>query len=108
MDSIFPPSGPQDKSRLLRIDNDLEREYLWFCLEFCGRVLGIRPAHPEALKLAANHLTCLGYFADGLRLDQCLAALRPDDPYVIYNLSCSLALTGQPDAALRQLAKAVE
>ncbi len=108
MDSIFPPSGTQDQSRPLQIENDREREYLWFCLEFCGRVLERRPVHPEALELAANNYTALGYFADGLRLDERLAALRPDDPGVLYNLSCSLALTGRRDEALRQLAGAVE
>ncbi len=108
MDSIFPPSGEQDKSRPLQIKSDQERDYLWFSLEFCALVLNRRPIHTEALELAANHFTALGYFADGLRLDERLAALRPDDPGVLYNLSCSLALTGRRDEAFRQLALAVE
>lgn len=80
---------------------------MWFSLEFCGRILERRPAHLEALELAANHLTELGYYDDGLVLDRRLATLRPNDPGVLYNLSCSLALTGAVDEALAELENAV-
>lgn len=103
---IFPPSGSHDEARYQSVKRD-EREYLWFSLEFCGKILQIRPTHIEALEMAANHFTELGYFADGLRLDERLASLKPDDPGVLYNLSCSLALTGDIDRALGELIKAV-
>lgn len=108
MEKIFPPAGDQDQERLGRIQNSQEREYLWFCLEFCDQVLERRPVHPEALEVAANHFTDMGYYADGLRLDERLASLNPDNPGILYNLSCSLALTGRREEALRQLSAAVD
>ena len=88
---IYPPTGSHDEARYQAVNRE-EREYLWFCIEFCSRILESRPEHLEALEMAANHFTELGYFDDGLRLDERLAALRPRDPGVLYNLSCSLAL----------------
>lgn len=106
MTPIFPPKGRQDEERFQSVKRE-EREYLWFCLEFCDKVLERRPEHLEALEMAANHYTELGYYNDGLELDERLLALRPADPGVLYNLACSLALTGRRDDALRALAEAV-
>lgn len=103
---IFPPKGPQDQKRAHSVRRE-EREYLWFCLEFCGKIVSLRPNHMEALEMAANHYTELGYFSDGLQLDERLASLRPEDPGVLYNLACSLALTGRSDDAILILTKAV-
>lgn len=85
-----------------------EREYKWFCLEFCGLVLRRRSIHVDALSLAAEHLTALGYHHDGLALDEALAHMLPRDPGVIYNLACSLALVGNKDDAFLRLNQAVE
>lgn len=106
MTSIFPPHGPRDETRFASNSTE-DVKYMWFSLEFCGQILERRPAHLEALELAANHLTELGYYNDGLVLDRRLATLRPNDPGVLYNLSCSLALTGAVDEALAELEKAV-
>ena len=107
MGGIFPPTGKQDRERSRQIPSEAEREYLWFCLEFCGLILEQRPAHAEALLAAAQHFTTLGYYQDGLAVDQRLATLYPDDPSVTYNLSCSLALTDRREEALEQLSMAV-
>ena len=103
---IFPPTGSHDEARYQSVKRE-DREYLWFCIEFCGKILQERPVHLEALEMAANHYTELGYFADGLRLDERLAALKPDDPGILYNLACSLSLTGNIDGALHALKQAV-
>ena len=106
MAPIFPPQGPKDGKRFQALKRE-EREYLLFCLDFCSRILEIRPMHIEALELAANHYTELGYYHDGLRLDERLLALKPDDPGILYNLGCSLALNGRPDDAILTLSRAV-
>lgn len=106
MTSIFPPHGPRDESRFASLSAE-NVQYMWFCLEFCDHILARKPIHPEALEMAANHMTELGYYTDGLVLDRRLATLRPDDPGVLYNLSCSLALAGMREEALSELENAV-
>lgn len=107
MPSLYPPHGPQDVERFRRLKKE-ERDYLGFSLEFCSDILDLRPKHAEALEMAANHLTALGFYTDGLLADQRLAQLRPRDPNVHYNLGCSFALIGRADDALYALGKAVD
>ena len=104
---IFPPRGPQDEARCRSLKRE-DREYFLFCLEFCSEILLKRPDQIEALEMAANHFTALGYYTDGLMLDQRLAMLKPRDPAVLYNLGCSFALIGRPDDAILTLARAVQ
>lgn len=85
-----------------------EQELLQFKADFARAVLGNRPCNPEALAMAANALTALGYYADGLEFDRRLYALRPRDPVVVYNLSCSLALVNDRDAAFAMLEEAID
>lgn len=103
---IFPAHGPQDEARYRSVKRE-DREYSLFCLEFCSAVLLRRPEQIEALEMAANHFTALGYYTDGLLLDQRLALLKPRDPGVLYNLACSFALIGHVDDAILTLSRAV-
>jgi tetratricopeptide (TPR) repeat protein len=67
--------------------------------------------HPEnaaALAELAHVLTRLGRLEEGLRADQALLRLVPDDPTVHYNLACSLALLERPDQALDALERAID
>lgn len=107
MSGIFPPTGVQNMERLSTVAAE-DREYMMFCLEFCGAVLERRPSHIEALALAAGYYTELGFFADGLKVDRILLSLRPGDPLILYNLACSYSLNSLPDDALSALAEAVE
>ena len=107
MAAIYPPQGPQDDKRSQSLKRE-DREYFEFCLEFCSRILDRRPEHMEALELAANHCTELGYYVDGLVLDAALAGIRPSDPGVLYNLGCSFALNGRVDEAISALSNAVK
>ncbi len=106
MVSIFPPHGPHDEARFRSVKRE-EREYSLFCLEFCSDILNGRPVQVEALEMAANHFTALGYYTDGLMLDQRLAMLKPRDPGILYNLGCSFALVGKADDAILTLMRAV-
>ncbi|MBI5385022.1 MAG: hypothetical protein HZA90_10090 [Verrucomicrobia bacterium] len=55
--------------------------------------LAARDAHwIDALKLLGDSYTRRGRVQDGLRIDEELARLCPDDALVFYNLACSLAL----------------
>ena len=99
-------AGPVDGERLAALPWE-EREYFEFAILLCGGVLDRRPRQTEALALAATALTELGRYEAGLDLDRRLAAIRPDDPMVLYNLACSLSLTGAVDAAFEVLADAV-
>ncbi len=105
MASIFPPRGPRDAARWAGASGD-DREYGLFCLEFCSAILDRRPEQFEALELAADHFTRLGYYADGLGVDERLARMRPEDPGVLYNMACSFALVGRAEEALSALSRA--
>src|SRR5580704_15912766 len=64
------------------------------------------PAYIEALLILAEDYTRRQRFAEGLRIDERLCQLRPQDPMVHYNLACSHSLTGQLDLAVETLKKA--
>ncbi len=99
--------GPRDEARYAAHDVD-EQNYLRFCAKLCLYILERRPEQPEALATGAHALTTAGYYRLGLELDQRLSRLRPEDPLVLYNLACSLALNEEKEAALDALEKAVD
>jgi len=78
-----------------------------FEVGFYEKILCESPNQIDVLLELANHYTHVGEYRKGLELDERLARLRPDDPGVLYNLSCSLALTGKIDEALDMLDKAI-
>jgi Flp pilus assembly protein TadD len=61
----------------------------------------------EALQILGDGYTRRGRYYDGLRVDQRLSQLRPDDALVHYNLACSYSLTGQCDFAMAALERAI-
>jgi tetratricopeptide (TPR) repeat protein len=65
------------------------------------------PNYVDALQLLGDHYTQRGRFAEGLNVDERLAALEPANPVVFYNLACSYSLTDQFDRAARSLEKAI-
>ena len=101
------PSGSRDAERYGALEPEL-RERLEFLAGFFGGIIARRPVYAEALAGAANALTALGFFEDGLHIDRRLADLKPDDALVRYNLSCSLALTRRADEAFAELARAID
>ena len=46
-------------------------------------------------------------FDDGLRADEILARLEPNDPAVLYNLACSYSLAKNLDKAVSTLSRAI-
>ena len=65
------------------------------------------PAYVEALQLLGDNYTKRGCFNDGLKIDEHLSKLLPDDSMVFYNLACSYSLTDRIDESITALNKAV-
>jgi tetratricopeptide (TPR) repeat protein len=61
----------------------------------------------DALQLLGDHYTQRGRYLDGLKVDECLARLEPNNALVFYNLACSYALTEHFDRAVLALEKAL-
>lgn len=66
------------------------------------------PAYAEALQLLGDAYTGLGRNRESLDVDQRLSQLQPEDPAVHYHLACSYAVTGQVDAAVQALDRALD
>lgn len=60
----------------------------------------------DALQILGDHYTRRGRYTEGLRVDERLARLEPDNAMVFYNLACSYSLTDQFDQAVAALRKA--
>jgi tetratricopeptide (TPR) repeat protein len=99
--------GLRDEARFADLPEE-GRETLLFQVEFCLDILGKRPDYREALEMAANALTALGYYEKGLELDRRLSLIFPADKMVVYNFACSLSLCGRLDEAFSELKKAID
>jgi len=76
-------------------------------IEFIEGLVRRDPGYVDALQLLGDHYTQRGRYAEGLKTDEHLARLRPDDALVFYNLACSYSLTEQFDRAALALEKAL-
>lgn len=66
------------------------------------------PSFVEALQLLGDDYIQRGQLAEGTRVDEQVARLRPQDPTVQYNLACSYALAEQHQAAFDALNRAID
>jgi Flp pilus assembly protein TadD len=66
------------------------------------------PKFVEALQILGDDYTRRGKFVEGLKVDEKLARLRPEDPTMLYNLACSYSLTKRFDRAVGALNRAIE
>src|SRR5580693_7844294 len=66
------------------------------------------PAYVEALQVLGDDYTKRGKYVAGLKVDEQLAQLRPDDALVQYNLACSYSLTGNFNQAAAALGRALD
>jgi len=76
-------------------------------IDFIEGLVRREPGYIDALQLLGDHYTQRGRYAEGLKVDERLARLRPDDALVFYNLACSYSLTEQFDRAALALEKAL-
>jgi tetratricopeptide (TPR) repeat protein len=65
------------------------------------------PDYVDALQLLGDHYTQRGRFNEGLKVDERLARLDPENALVFYNLACSYSLTDQFDRAALALERAL-
>ncbi len=66
---------------------------------FIEGIVGKDPAYIDALQILGDDYTKRGRFDDGLKVDEQLARLRPQDATVLYNLACSYSLIGRVNEA---------
>src|SRR6185312_6263639 len=69
-----------------------EQSQLDFELAFFSGVIQNSPDYVDVLRIVGNLMTLKGRFDEGLRIDQRLVRLRPEDPLAHYNLACTYAL----------------
>jgi len=100
-----PEESPEDLPTGL--ESRAERRGLEFLADFYGRELTRKPGSLAALTDLGHVLTALGRYEEGLEIDRELAHRAPEDSSVLYNLACSLALTGHADEAFRTLERAI-
>src|SRR5437867_10300723 len=93
--------------RSIKLTREQERD-LDIEIGFIEGVVRRAPGFIEALQILGDDYTRRGRFADGLKLDEQLARLRPDDALVHYNLACSYSLTKQFAAASAALHRALD
>lgn len=86
----------------------IDQSQLDFEIGFYSGIIQRHTAYVDALRAHGNNLTLKGRYRDGLDIDKRLIELRPQDPVVRYNLACSYALLGKPDASLKTLRQAIE
>jgi tetratricopeptide (TPR) repeat protein len=88
--------------------NDKAKADLDFEIGFFERLVERDPQYVEALQILGDAYTKCGHYDKGLRIDERLAHLCPDNALVHYNLACSLALLDRIDDAFMSLEKAIE
>jgi tetratricopeptide (TPR) repeat protein len=94
-------NSPRKKLTRQELRN-LEQEIL-----FLEGVVRRDPAYIEALQILGDDYTRRGRYAEGLKIDERLSRLRPEDSVVHYNLACSYSLTRQIELALEALEAAI-
>ena len=81
-------------------------EDLAFQIGFYERILGRDPKDGRVMALLAGLYTEAGRTEEGLRLDERLVALEPENATHHYNLACSLSLLGRQEEAMKRLREA--
>jgi tetratricopeptide (TPR) repeat protein len=99
----MPKKFNSPRKKLTRQElRDLDLEIL-----FLEGIVRRDPAYIEALQILGDDYTRRGRYLEGLRMDERLSLLRPDDAVVQYNLACSYSLTNQIELAFEALHAAI-
>ena len=98
---------PKKSSARKRLSRQ-ERQNLDIEIGFLEGVVRRDPVYIEALQILGDDYTRRGRLTDGLKVDEALAKLRPEDSLVQYNLACSYSLTDQCYLAAQALERALD
>jgi tetratricopeptide (TPR) repeat protein len=101
--NIMPKTTPVRKKL-----NRLEKRELDIEIGFLEGLIRRDPGYIDALQILGDDYTKRGKFTLGLKIDQRLSVLRPNDSLVHYNLACSYSLTGQQEEAAEAIKQALE
>jgi Flp pilus assembly protein TadD len=93
----------QKKKMTRQEQRDLDIE-----ISFVEGVVKRDPKYVEALRVLGDGYTRRGRVEEGLKVDERLARLRPDDPETHYSLACSYALAKKIEPAFTALSHAIE
>lgn len=85
-----------------------KQDDLNFEIAFYEGLLAKQGDFEQALIALGDLYTKKGLYEEGLAIDKKLSCMRPDDPIVLYNLSCSYSLTNQLDKALAVMKLAIQ
>jgi len=96
-----------EQSKISVVSLLASRTQLDFELGFFNDILERMPDYVDVLRAQSANSTLKGLQREGLRVDQTLTELLPDDPDIRYNLACRYAMMRQPDLAIEQLQWAV-
>jgi tetratricopeptide (TPR) repeat protein len=84
-----------------------EQKQVDFDIAFYEHILQRNPDYVDVLRLIGELLTRRGFHARALTVDRRLARLRPNDSTVLYNLACSLSLSGLTSEGIVALRRAL-
>lgn len=87
--------------------NRAEQRDLDTKIEFIEGLVRRDPNYVDALQILGDHYTQRGRITEGLKVDERLANLEPQNPLVFYNLACSYSLSGDFAQAAGALEKAL-
>lgn len=106
---IWMQSMPKTKAQPARKPlNRQEKRDLDIEIGFLEGLVRRDPEYIDALQILGDDYTKRGKYTLGLKIDQRLSEMKPDDALVQYNLACSYSLTGQLDQAAEALERALE
>jgi Flp pilus assembly protein TadD len=101
------PDGMLNKSSTRRKLTRKEQRDLDIEIHFMEGVIRRDPKCIEAWRVLSDDYARRGRLNEGLKADEHLARMQPDDPAVLYNLACSQALANNFEEAVATLIQAI-
>jgi len=99
-DMLNKSSTRRKLTRKEQRDLDLE-------ISFMEGVVRRDPRFTEAWRVLSDAYSRRGKFNEGLKADQQLARIRPDDAGILYNLACSYSLAKNVSEGIAALSRAI-